>query len=141
MQAAIQTIPHALPVPLYVATDLSVIAPEPPPTAADVTIAGRIYRRLDPLYYAWLRSRVTKAGRERGSNGTEATCCGQPLYKSTMPTRSAPANAPEESPSAARAANARQCGVRSGDKRHGATGASGPSPLAHDHCISRLPPS
>lgn len=55
----------APPIPLYVATDLSVIAPEPPPTAADVTIAGRIYRRLDPLYYAWLRSRVTRARQDR----------------------------------------------------------------------------
>lgn len=52
-------------VPLYVATDLSVIAPEPPPASADVTIAGRIYRRLDPLYYAWLRSRVTRARQNR----------------------------------------------------------------------------
>ena len=55
----------APPIPLYVATDLSVITPEPPPTATDVTIDRRIYRRLDPLYYAWLRSRVTRARHAR----------------------------------------------------------------------------
>ena len=66
-------VPAAPPIPLYVATDLSVIVPEPPPTVTDMTIDGRIYRRLDPLYYAWLRSRVTRArqAREAGKLAAE----------------------------------------------------------------------
>lgn len=65
MTTVTTSVPAVRPVPLYVATDLSVIAPEPPPTSADVTIDGRSYRRLDPLYYAWLRSRVNRAREDR----------------------------------------------------------------------------
>lgn len=49
---------------LYVATDLDRFeTSEPQVLAPDVTISGRCYRRLDPPYYAWLRSRVVAAKR------------------------------------------------------------------------------
>jgi hypothetical protein len=73
----------APPIPIYVATDLSVIAPEPPPTPADVTIDGRIYRRLDPLYYAWLRSRVTRARQDRDA-GKLASSAYDSLHRQFM---------------------------------------------------------
>lgn len=47
---------------LYVATDLEQFeARDPRPYAADLTISGRAYRRLDAHYYAWLRARVAVA--------------------------------------------------------------------------------
>lgn len=49
---------------LYVATDLdSFEVPAEAPYAADVTISRRAYRRLDPPYYAWLRTRMAAAKR------------------------------------------------------------------------------
>jgi hypothetical protein len=49
---------------LFVATDLdSFEAPADAPYAADVTICGRAYRRLDPAYYAWLRRLMGAAKR------------------------------------------------------------------------------
>jgi len=47
---------------LYVATNLSVYRGEVDPgQSGDITIDGLPYRRLDPAYYAWLRSRMEKA--------------------------------------------------------------------------------
>jgi len=47
---------------LFVATDLSVLNDAFAPGNADeVSVEGRIYRRLDPEYYAWLRSRMDTA--------------------------------------------------------------------------------
>lgn len=56
---------HASPAPaLFVSTDLdSFEAPADAPYAADVTICGRAYRRLDPAYYAWLRRLMGAAKR------------------------------------------------------------------------------
>lgn len=51
---------------LYVATDLDRFEfAEPHLLAADVTVSGRAYRRLDPAYYAWLRTRMAAAKRAR----------------------------------------------------------------------------
>lgn len=51
---------------LFVATDLdSFEVPADAPYADDVTVSGRAYRRLDPPYYAWLRSRMAAAKRAR----------------------------------------------------------------------------
>ena len=47
---------------LHVATDLSTLTGNY--NIADVTVGGRIYRRLDPAYYAWLRRRVELASRK-----------------------------------------------------------------------------
>lgn len=44
---------------LHVATDLSTHSGNY--NIADITLGGRIYRRLDPAYYAWLRRRVELA--------------------------------------------------------------------------------
>jgi len=47
---------------LFVSTDLqSWIAKEPRAFARDVQIDDTAYRRLDPEYYAWLRSRMNRA--------------------------------------------------------------------------------
>lgn len=49
---------------LFVATDLdSFEVAADAPYAADVTISGRAYRRLDPAYYAWLRRQMATAKR------------------------------------------------------------------------------
>lgn len=49
---------------LFVATDLDHFeTTEPQAYAADVTISGRAYRRLDPPYYAWLRRQMAAAKR------------------------------------------------------------------------------
>lgn len=49
---------------LLVASDLdSFEAPADAPFATDVTISGRVYRRLDAPYYAWLRRRMGEAKR------------------------------------------------------------------------------
>jgi len=46
----------------FVATNLSVYRGEVDPgQAGDITLDGLPYRRLDPAYYAWLRSRMEKA--------------------------------------------------------------------------------
>jgi len=46
----------------FVATNLSVYRGEVDPgQAGDITLDGLPYRRLDPVYYAWLRSRMEKA--------------------------------------------------------------------------------
>jgi len=49
----------------FVATNLSVyreeVAPNNPGHPSDIAIDGIPYRRLDPAYYAWLRSRMEKA--------------------------------------------------------------------------------
>ncbi len=47
---------------LHVATDLSTLTGNY--NIADVTVGGRVYRRLDPAYYAWLRRRVELASRK-----------------------------------------------------------------------------
>lgn len=47
---------------LHVATDLSTLTGNY--NIADVTLGGRVYRRLDPAYYAWLRRRVELASRK-----------------------------------------------------------------------------
>ena len=48
---------------LYVATDLDCwTTDEPHYYAHDVVDAGRCYRRLDPVYYAWLYHRMLDAG-------------------------------------------------------------------------------
>jgi hypothetical protein len=56
---------HASPgTALFVATDLDHFETKDPQVyAADVTICGRAYRRLDPPYYAWLRRRMASAKR------------------------------------------------------------------------------
>ena len=49
---------------LFVATDLDHFeTTEPQLYAADVTVGGRAYRRLDPPYYAWLRRQMAAAKR------------------------------------------------------------------------------
>jgi hypothetical protein len=49
---------------LFVATDLDHFeTAEPQRYAADLTICGRAYRRLDPRYYAWLRRQMAAAKR------------------------------------------------------------------------------
>lgn len=50
----------------FVATNLSVYRPEgkasfPGHSPSDLTLDGLPYRRLDPTYYAWLRSRMERA--------------------------------------------------------------------------------
>jgi len=54
---------HSPPAPsLFVATDLdSFETSDSQLYAADVTICGRAYRRLDPPYYAWLRRQTAAA--------------------------------------------------------------------------------
>lgn len=50
---------------MFVATDLtSFESPDPQVFAADVVVSDRAHRRLDPAYYAWLRSRMVAAKRE-----------------------------------------------------------------------------
>jgi hypothetical protein len=44
---------------LFVATDLSVVTGNH--TKSDVVVGNRVYRRLDPAYYAWLRRRMDRA--------------------------------------------------------------------------------
>jgi len=52
---------------LLVATDLdSYPSPDLQVFADDVVISGRAYRRLDPAYYAWLRSRMVPLEGEVG---------------------------------------------------------------------------
>lgn len=52
----------AAPTAPFVATNLSVYRGEVNPgQSGDITIDGLPYRRLDPAYYAWLRSRMEKA--------------------------------------------------------------------------------
>jgi hypothetical protein len=47
---------------LFVATDLSVLnQAATPATLQDIDIEGRVYRPLDPEYYAWLRTRMERA--------------------------------------------------------------------------------
>ena len=56
------------PVP-WVSTDLRILRPDPTwRLAPDCEINGRCYRKLDPEYFAWLRSRMVevKAGFEAG---------------------------------------------------------------------------
>jgi hypothetical protein len=49
---------------LFVATDLDHFeTTDPDVYAADVTISGRCFRRLDPPYYAWLRRQMASAKR------------------------------------------------------------------------------
>jgi len=60
--------PSTTSLPLYVATNLSVYQPVGTASPyqdlpADLTLAGIPYRRLDPAYYSWLRSRMGKASR------------------------------------------------------------------------------
>lgn len=48
---------------LYVATDLDCWESEDPALYdRDVTVHGKLYRRLDPAYFAWLRHKVGLAG-------------------------------------------------------------------------------
>ena len=50
------------PTHFLVATDLTFIASDGPEQyARDVTVHGKVYRKMDPDYYAWLRSRMEKA--------------------------------------------------------------------------------
>jgi hypothetical protein len=47
---------------LFVATDLSILNDAVSPSLQDeLSVEGRVYRRLDPEYYAWLRSRMETA--------------------------------------------------------------------------------
>jgi len=47
---------------LFIATDLSVLNDAiAPADGNEVSVEGRVYRRLDPEYYAWLRSRMETA--------------------------------------------------------------------------------
>ena len=47
---------------LFVATDLSILnQAATPATLQDIDIEGRVYRPLDPEYYAWLRTRMERA--------------------------------------------------------------------------------
>ena len=53
----------------WVSTDLRILRPDPTwRLAPDCEINGRCYRKLDPEYFAWLRSRMVevKAGFEAG---------------------------------------------------------------------------
>jgi hypothetical protein len=46
----------------FVATDLTILqVASVPAEAPDMVSGGRVYRRLDPTYYAWLRSRMEMA--------------------------------------------------------------------------------
>ena len=60
---------------LFVATDLSILGEAATPsTLQDVDVEGRIYRPLDPAYYAWLRSRmeVAQTACKRGKLSAQA---------------------------------------------------------------------
>ncbi len=59
----------------WVSTDLRILRPEPTwNLAPDCEINGRCYRRLDPEYFAWLRSRMleVKAAHKAGRVSQEA---------------------------------------------------------------------
>lgn len=57
-----------------VATDLSSLEQSATDTRTDVTVNGRAYRRIDPEYYAWLRSRMDLAqtAHDKGRLSTSA---------------------------------------------------------------------
>mgnify|MGYP007066241931 FL=1 len=59
----------------YVSTELFILKPAPSGSEkTEVAVDGRTYRRLDPLYYAWLRCQMKKAkdAHERGQLPTTA---------------------------------------------------------------------
>jgi len=59
----------------FVSTDLHVLAgPGLDPSTNEVTVEGKVYRRLDPTYYAWLRRRMesVKLAAEAGKLSAEA---------------------------------------------------------------------
>jgi hypothetical protein len=59
---------------LFVATDLDRFeSSDPDVYAAEVTISGRCYRRLDPPYYAWLRRQMASAKKALDAGRLPAT--------------------------------------------------------------------